>query len=66
MKVKLIKPVDTETDFYGISILAETLQEKQLIRKLGNADFSVKFSEKASANLIRKKVTLQLTLEVPV
>lgn len=66
MKIKPLKKIDTASDFFGISILAESQQEKKLMTKLSSADFSIKISERAAANLMRRKVFIQINIEEPI
>ncbi len=63
MKTNFIKTIDTAHDLYGVSLIAENLKEKQLIKKMVNANYVFKTVERQVPNLTRRQVLITLQIE---
>jgi hypothetical protein len=63
MKLDFLKTVDTANNFYGVSLIAENLKEKQLIKKMVSASYIFKTIERQVANLPRRQIVITIEVE---
>ena len=65
MKVSFIQESDVIHDVLGFKILANNASDKAKIKRMLNSVFNIIINEKTSYGILKKKGTIQITIESP-